>query len=167
MKKEFKYIILVILIIIIIWAVIKFYNSYDKLENNDNIVNSAKVFDEPETMVYEVKGQEKFRLKKDDKEYDTILEKLNFSLIEGYTSKDEAYRNGYKLKLLIIDIEEEIYSKNSVLRLFYSDTYEIDIIFGEDTVLDIIYVEKGVEADCFYGFDEIAKDRIKEYIDNI
>lgn len=168
MVKGLKYIVVVILVIIIIWAVIKFYSSYNKTENNDNIiVNSTKVFEEPETIVYEVKGYKKFSLKKEDKEYDIILEKLNSSLIEGYTSKEDAYKNGYKLKLLIIDIEEEIYSKNSVLRLFYSDTYEIDIIFGEDKILDIIYVEKGVEADCFYGFDEIAKDRIKEYIDNI
>lgn len=166
MAKGLKYTVVVIIIITIMWAFTKFYGSYNKSENNEDIVNSTKVFEEPEIMVYEIKGQEKFRFKKDDKEYNTVLEKLNSSLIEGYTSKEEAYNKGYYVGLYISDIKEEIYSKNAVLRLFYSDVYEIDIIFEEDSVLDIIYIENG-KTSCFYGFENNIQNEIKQYVDSI
>ena len=71
--------------------------------------------------------------------------------------------DGYKT---FIDIEDDIYSKYSVLRLLYSDTYEIDIIFGENSVLDVIYVEDG-KTSCFYAFDNKVQDEIQEYVENI
>lgn len=166
MPKGLKCIVIIFLIIIIILVAVNFYKTHNKSKGNGNTINSTKVFEEPQSIVYQVKGQEKFKLKKDDKEYDIILEKLNSSLIEGYTSREKAYKRGYAVGLDIIDIQEEIYSKNSVLRLFYTDTYEIDIIFEEDSVLDIIYVEDG-KTDCFYGFDNEIQDQIKEYVDNI
>ena len=52
-----------------------------------------------------------------------------------------------------------------MLRLHYSDTYEIDIIFEKNSVLDIIYVEDG-RTSCFSGFDNKVQDEIKEYLDN-
>lgn len=166
MAKGLKYIVAVILIIIIIWTITKIYGSYNKTENNDNIINTAKVFEEPESIVYQVKEQKKFSLKKEDKEYSIVLEKLNSSLIDGYTSKEEAYNKGYYVGLYISDIEEEIYSKNPVLRLMYSDIYEIDIVFEEDSVLDIIYRENG-KTSCFHGFENSIQNEIKKYIDNI
>lgn len=125
-----------------------------------------EVFEEPQTITYEVKGKEQYKLTKEDEEFNTILEKLNSSLIEGYTSREGAYEKGYYVGLEIIDIEKEIYSENSVLRLHYSDTYEINIIFEENSVLDIIYIEEG-RTYCFYGFDNKVQEEIKDYVDNI
>ena len=95
-----------------------------------------------------------------------ILDKLNSSLIEGYTSRQDAWDKGYYVGLDIIDIEDDVYSKYSVLRLSYSDTYEIDVIFGENSVLDVIYVEDG-KTSCFYAFDNKVQDEIQEYVGNI
>lgn len=124
------------------------------------------VFEEPQTITYEIKGKEKYKLTKQDAEFDLILDKLNSSLIEGYTSRLAARDKGYTVGLEIIDIEDDIYSKYSVLRLLYSDTYEIDIIFGENSVLDVIYVEDG-KTSCFYAFDNKVQDEIQEYVENI
>lgn len=88
------------------------------------------------------------------------MDKLNSSIDENYNSKRET------LPLDILDIHKEIYSKNSVLRLHYSDEYEIDIIFEKNSVLDIIYVEDG-RTSCFSGFDNKVQEEIKEYLDNI
>ena len=66
-------------------------------------------------MIYTVNDKEKYRLTKEDKEYAEVLEKLNSSLVEGFTSKETAFREkGYGVGLDIIDIHKEIYSKNSV-----------------------------------------------------
>ena len=103
---------------------------------------------------------------KEDKEYAEVLERLNSSLVEGFTSKETAFRErGYGVGLDIIDIHKEIYSKNAVLRLIYSDNYEIDIVFEKNSVLDIIYIENN-KKDCFYGFDNKVQEEIKEYLDN-
>jgi hypothetical protein len=132
--------------------------------NKENV--NKKVFKEPQEITYEIKGKEKYKLTKNDEEFSIILEKLNEALIAGYTSKEAAYDKGYYVKLAIMNIEKDIYSKNSVLRLHYSDTYEIDIIFEKNSVLDIIYIENGATY-CFYGFDNKLQDEIKEYVDNI
>lgn len=132
--------------------------------NQEN--TNKRVFEEPQTITYEIKGKEQYKLKKDDEEFNIILEKLNSSLIEGYTSKEAAYDKGYYIKLEIVDIENEIYSKNSILKLYYNDVCEIDIIFEKNSVLDIIYIEDG-KTYCFKGFDNKIQDEIKEYLDNI
>lgn len=163
MSKLLKYVIVIALILIAIFAVCKFT---DKETSNNHEETPKKVFEEPQYMIYAVNCKEKYTLTKNDEEFNIILEKLNSSLIKGYTSRETARKNGYSVGLDIIDIEKEIYSKNSVLRLIYSDTYEINIIFEKNSVLDIIYVESG-KTYCFYGFDNKVQDEIQEYLDNI
>lgn len=167
------------------WSDISFYELNPKiafinhnLEGNDakvaleiaKTINISKigeeVFEEPQIITYEVKGKEQYKLTKQDEEFDLILDKLNSSLIEGYTSRQDAWDKGYYVGLDIIDIEDDVYSKYSVLRLSYSDTYEIDVIFGENSVLDVIYVEDG-KTSCFYAFDNKVQDEIQEYVGNI
>lgn len=166
MPKLLKYCIGIALILVAIVAIFKFANK----GKNENVTNkeevSKKVFEDPQYMIYTVNDKEKYRLTKKDKEYAEVLEKLNSSLVEGFTSKETAFRErGYGVGLDIIDIHEEIYLKNSVLRLIYSDNYEIDIVFEKDSVLDIIYIENN-KKDCFYGFDNKVQEEIKEYLDN-
>ena len=110
-------------------------------------------------MIYTVNDKEKYKLTKEDREYSEILDKLNSSIDENYNTKRE------KLLLSILDIHKEIYSKKSVLRLIYSEAYEIDIVFEKNSVLDIIYIEDG-RTSCFSGFDNKVQDEIKEYLDN-
>ncbi|MGN1271090.1 MAG: hypothetical protein ACI4UX_03845 [Clostridia bacterium] len=166
MLKLLKYVIVVALIVIGVFIIFKFTNKEKKEEIANNEEVTQKVFEEPQYMIYAVNDKEKYRLTKNDEEFSIILEKLNSSLIEGYTSKEEAYKKGYYVGLDIIDIEKEIYSKNSVLRLHYSDTYEIDIIFEKNSVLDIIYIENE-KRDSFYGFDNKVQEDIQKYLDNI
>lgn len=137
-------------------------NIIDTNQENDN----KKVFEEPQTITYEIKGKEQYKLTKDAEEFSIILDKLNSSLIEGYTSKEAAYDKGYYVGLEMFSVKEEVLVKNDILRLIYSDTYEIDIIFEKNSVLDIIYIENG-RTYCFYGFDNEVQDEIKEYVDNI
>ena len=167
MKKIIICGVILILLISIGYIFSKYMSKEEEnvIETNQENVNK-KVFEEPQEIIYEVKGKEQYKLTKNDKEFSIILEKLNSSLIEGYTSKEIAREKGYYVGLDIIDIQKEIYSENSVLRLHYSDIYEIDIIFEKNSVLDIIYIENG-RTNCFYGFDNKVQDGIKEYIDNI
>lgn len=165
MSKLLKYVVVIALILVAIFAIFKFANKEKSDDVADKEGASKKVFEEPQEITYEVKGKEQYKLTKNDEEFSIILEKLNSSLIEEYTSKETA-RKKYYVGLEIIDIQEEIYSKNSVLRLHYSDTYEIDIIFEKNSVLDIIYVEDG-RTSCFSGFDNKVQDEIQEYLDNI
>lgn len=166
MKKILMFIIVAILLIGIVFVCSKYINKEENvIETNQENINK-KVFEEPQEIVYEIKCKEQYKLTKEDEEFSIILDKLNSSLIEGYTSKDAAYDKGYYIGLEIIDIEDEIYSENSVLRLHYSDTYEIDIIFEKNSVLDIIYIENG-RTYCFYGFDNKVQDEIEDYVDNI
>lgn len=166
MKKILMFIIVAILLIGIVFVCSKYINKEENvIETNQENINK-KVFEEPQEIVYEIKGKEQYKLTKEDEEFSIILDKLNSSLIEEYTSKDAAYDKGYYIGLEIIDIQDEIYSENSVLRLHYSDTYEIDIIFEKNSVLDIIYIENG-RTYCFYGFDNKVQDEIEDYVDNI
>ena len=154
MPKLLKYIIIIALILIAIFAILKFTNKEKGEEITNNQETPKKVFEDPEYMIYTVNDKEKYRLTKEDKEYAEVLEKLNES-----ASKKE------RVGLEIIDIHKEIYSKNAVLRLIYSDTYEIDIVFEKNSVLDIIYIENNKKA-CFYGFDNKVQEEIKEYLNN-
>ena len=154
MPKSLKYIIIIALILVAIFAILKFTNKGKGKEITNNQETSKKVFEDPEYMIYTVNDKEKYRLTKEDKEYAEVLEKLNES-----ASKKE------RVGLEIIDIHKEIYSKNAVLRLIYSDTYEIDIVFEKNSVLDIIYIENNKKA-CFYGFDNKVQEEIKEYLNN-
>ena len=154
MPKLLKYIIIIALILIAIFAILKFTNKEKDEEITNNQETPKKVFEDPEYMIYTVNDKEKYRLTKEDKEYAEVLEKLNES-----ASKKE------RVGLEIIDIHKEIYSKNAVLRLIYSDTYEIDIVFEKNSVLDIIYIENNKKA-CFYGFDNKVQEEIKEYLNN-
>lgn len=167
MKKVIMCSVILILLIGIGFICSKYISKEEENVIGTNQENTnKKVFEEPQTITYEIKGKEQYKLTKDDEEFSIILEKLNSSLIEGYTSKETAREKGYYVGLDIIDIQKEIYSENSVLRLHYSDIYEIDIIFEKNSVLDIIYIENG-RTNCFYGFDNKVQDGIKEYIDNI
>ena len=117
MPKLLKYIIIIALILIAIFAILKFTNKEKGEEITNNQETSKKVFEDPEYMIYIVNDKEKYRLTKKDKEYAEVLEKLNSSLVEGFTSKETAFREkGYGVGLDIIDIHKEIYSKNAVLR---------------------------------------------------
>ena len=166
MSKLLKYIIVIALILVAIFVILKFTNKGKSVEVADKEEVPKKVFEEPQYMIYTVNDKEKYRLTKEDKEYAEVLEKLNSSLVEGFTSKETAFREkGYGVGLDIIDIHKEIYSKNAVLRLIYSDNYEIDIVFEKNSVLDIIYIENN-KKDCFYGFDNKVQEEIKEYLDN-
>lgn len=168
MKKVLIGIIIAILIVCIVLICNKTITKNEgtnELDTNQENVDK-KVFEDPQTITYEIKGKEQYKLTKEDEEFDLILDKLNSSLIEGYTSRQAAVDNGFSVGLLIMDIEEDIYSKYSVLRLLYSDIYEIDIIFGEGGVLDVIYVEDG-KTSCFGAFDRNTQDEIQEYLDNI
>jgi hypothetical protein len=160
MSKLLKYVIGIALILVAIFAIFKFTNKGKSEEVADKEEVPKKVFEEPQYMIYMVNDKEKYKLTKEDKEYSEILDKLNSSIDENYNSKRET------LPLDILDIHKEIYSKNSVLRLHYSDEYEIDIIFEKNSVLDIIYVEDG-RTSCFSGFDNKVQEEIKEYLDNI
>lgn len=159
MSKLLKYIIVIALILIAVFAILKFTNKEKSEEIVDKEEVSKKVFEEPQYMIYTVNDKEKYKLTKEDKEYSEILDKLNSSIDENYNTKRE------KLLLSILDIHKEIYSKNSVLRLIYSEAYEIDIVFEKNSVLDIIYIEDG-RTSCFSGFDNKVQDEIKEYLDN-
>lgn len=159
MPKLLKYIIIIALILIAIFAILKFTNKEKGEEITNNQETSKKVFEEPQYMIYMVNDKEKYKLTKEDKEYSEILDKLNSSIDENYNTKRQ------KLLLSILDIHKEIYSKNSVLRLIYSEVYEIDIVFEKNSVLDIIYIENN-KKDCFYGFDNKVQEEIKEYLDN-
>ncbi len=167
MEKLLKYIVIVCSIFIIVFVAFKYFNKSDKANNLNNETNTnQKVFEEPETIVYQIKGKEKFKLTKEDEEYSKILDKLNSSLGDGYTSREAARESGVGIPLLIIDIQEEIYSKYSVLRLIYNENYEIDVILDNTDVLDIIYVENNI-YDSYGAFKEGIKKEIKQYIDNI
>ena len=159
MSKLLKYIIVIALILIAVFAILKFTNKEKSEEIVDKEEVSKKVFEEPQYMIYTDNDKEKYKLTKEDKEYSEILDKLNSSIDENYNTKRE------KLLLSILDIHKEIYSKNSVLRLIYSEAYEIDIVFEKNSVLDIIYIEDG-RTSCFSGFDNKVQDEIKEYLDN-
>lgn len=167
MGKLLKYIAIVCLIFIIGFIAFKCFNKSDKVDNLGNKNNTnQEVFEDPETIVYQIKGKEKFTLTKEDEEYSEILNKLNSSLVDGYTSREVAGEKGWGLPLLIIDIQEEIYSKYSTLKLIYNENYEIDVILDEPGVLDVIYVENNI-YDSYYAFDETTKKEIKEFIDSI
>ena len=159
MSKLLKYVVVIALILIAVFAILKFTNKGKSEEIVDKEEVSKKVFEEPQYMIYTVNDKEKYKLTKEDKEYSEILDKLNSSIDENYNTKRE------KLLLSILDIHKEIYSKNSVLRLIYSEAYEIDIVFEKNSVLDIIYIEDG-RTRCFSGFDNKVQDEIKEYLDN-
>ena len=159
MPKLLKYIIIIALILIAIFAILKFTNKGKSEEVVDKEEVPKKVFEEPQYMIYTVNDKEKYKLTKEDREYSEILDKLNSSIDENYNTKRE------KLLLSILDIHKEIYSKKSVLRLIYSEAYEIDIVFEKNSVLDIIYIEDG-RTSCFSGFDNKVQDEIKEYLDN-
>lgn len=159
MSKLLKYIIVIALILIAVFAILKFTNKGKSEEIVDKEEVPKKVFEEPQYMIYTVNDKEKYKLTKEDREYSEILDKLNSSIDENYNTKRE------KLLLSILDIHKEIYSKNSVLRLIYSEAYEIDIVFEKNSVLDIIYIEDG-RTSCFSGFDNKVQDEIKEYLDN-
>lgn len=160
MSKLLKYVVVIALILIAIFAIFKFTNKVKSEEVADKEKVPKKVFEEPQYMIYMVNDKEKYKLTKEDKEYSEILDKLNSSIDENYSTKRE------KLLLSILDIHKEIYSKNSVLRLIYSEAYEIDIVFEKNSVLDIIYIENE-KRDSFYGFDNKVQDEIQEYLDNI
>ena len=167
MEKLLKYIVVVCSIFIIVFVAFKYFNKSDKANNLNNETNTnQKVFEDPESIVYQIKGKEKFTLTKEDEEYGQILDKLKSLLGTDYTSKDVAFKEMGRVKLSIVDIQKEIYLENSVLRLLYSDTYEIDIIFGEDNVLDIIYIEDE-KTDCFHGFKNNDKEELRKFIDTI
>lgn len=159
MSKLLKYVVVIALILIAVFAILKFTNKGKSEEVVDKEEVSKKVFEEPQYMIYTVNDKEKYKLTKEDREYSEILDKLNSSIDENYNTKRE------KLLLSILDIHKEIYSKNSVLRLIYSEAYEIDIVFEKNSVLDIIYIEDG-RTSCFSGFDNKVQDEIKEYLDN-
>ena len=159
MSKLLKYIIVIALILIAVFAILKFTNKGKSEEIVDKEEVPKKVFEEPQYIIYTVNDKEKYKLTKEDREYSEILDKLNSSIDENYNTKRE------KLLLSILDIHKEIYSKNSVLRLIYSEAYEIDIVFEKNSVLDIIYIEDG-RTSCFSGFDNKVQDEIKEYLDN-
>lgn len=78
MGKLLKYIGIVFLIFVIVFIAFKYFNKSDKLDNKIN--NNQKVFEDPETIVYQIKGKEKFTLTKEDEEYRQILDKLNASV---------------------------------------------------------------------------------------
>lgn len=166
MKKVLIFIIIAILLIGIVFVCSKYINKEEEVIDTNQENANKKVFEEPQEITYEIKGKEQYKLTKEDEEFSIILDKLNSSLIEGYTSREAADDKGYYVGLSILDINKEIYSKNSVLRLHYSDTYEIDIIFEKNSVLDIIYIENG-RTYCFYGFDNKVQDEIEEYVDSI
>lgn len=110
MPKLLKYIIIIALILIAIFAILKFTNKEKGEEITNNQETPKKVFEDPEYMIYTVNDKEKYRLTKEDKEYAEVLEKLNSSLVEGFTSKETAFREkGYGVGLDIIDIHKEIY----------------------------------------------------------
>ncbi len=159
MSKLLKYVVVIALILIAVFAILKFTNKGKSEEVVDKEEVPKKVFEEPQYMIYTVNDKEKYKLTKEDREYSEILDKLNSSIDENYNTKRE------KLLLSILDIHKEIYSKNSVLRLIYSEAYEIDIVFEKNSVLDIIYIEDG-RTSCFSGFDNKVQDEIKEYLDN-
>ena len=159
MSKLLKYVVVIALILIAVFAILKFTNKGKSEEVVDKEEVPKKVFEEPQYMIYTVNDKEKYKLTKEDREYSEILDKLNSSIDENYNTKRK------KLLLSILDIHKEIYSKKSVLRLIYSEAYEIDIVFEKNSVLDIIYIEDG-RTSCFSGFDNKVQDEIKEYLDN-
>ena len=159
MSKLLKYVVVIALILIAVFAILKFTNKGKSEEVVDKEEVPKKVFEEPQYMIYTVNDKEKYKLTKEDREYSEILDKLNSSIDENYNTKRE------NLLLSILDIHKEIYSKKSVLRLIYSEAYEIDIVFEKNSVLDIIYIEDG-RTSCFSGFDNKVQDEIKEYLDN-
>ena len=159
MSKLLKYVVVIALILIAVFAILKFTNKGKSEEVVDKEEVPKKVFEEPQYMIYTVNDKEKYKLTKEDREYSEILDKLNSSIDENYNTKRE------KLLLSILDIHKEIYSKKSVLRLIYSEAYEIDIVFEKNSVLDIIYIEDG-RTSCFSRFDNKVQDEIKEYLDN-
>lgn len=80
MPNLIKYIGIIILILVAIFAIFKFANINSKSSNNEEPKVESKVFEDPETIIYQVKGKEKFTLTKEDEEYSEILNKLNSSL---------------------------------------------------------------------------------------
>lgn len=163
MPKLLKYIIIILLIIIIGFIGFKFFNKTEDTHAEPN--ETTKVFKNPKAIVYQINGKEKFKLDKEDNKYNQILEKLNSSLIEDFTSIQVA-REKFATITYINNIEEQIYSSNAVLRLIYNEIKEIDIIFEEDSVLDIIYVDNG-KYECFNAFEETSQKELKDYLDNI
>ena len=116
MSKLLKYIIVIALILVAIFVILKFTNKGKSVEVADKEEVPKKVFEEPQYMIYTVNDKEKYRLTKEDTEYAEILDKLNSSIDENYNTKRQT------VLLDIIDIHKEVYSKNAVLRLIYSDT---------------------------------------------
>ncbi len=165
MQKLLKYIIIILLIIIIGFISFKFFNKTEDTDTDVETNAPKEVFKNPETIVYQINGKEKFRLSKEDDKYNQILDKLNSSLIEDFTSIQVA-REKFATITYINNIEEQIYSSNAVLRLIYNEIKEIDIIFEEDSVLDIIYVDNG-KYECFNAFEEASQKELKDYLDNI
>lgn len=163
MPKVLKYIIIILLIIIIGFIGFKFFNKTEDTDAEPN--ETTKVFKNPKTIVYQINEKEIFRLSKEDDKYDQILDKLNSSLVEDFTSIQVA-REKFATITYINNIEEQIYSSNAVLRLIYNEIKEIDIIFEEDSVLDIIYVDNG-KYECFNAFEETSQKELKDYLDNI
>ena len=139
MSKLLKYVVVIALILIAVFAILKFTNKGKSEEVVDKEEVPKKVFEEPQYMIYTVNDKEKYKLTKEDREYSEILDKLNSSIDENYNTKRE------KLLLSILDIHKEIYSKKSVLRLIYSEAYEIDIVFENDT-------ESTGTISCTYSF---------------
>lgn len=72
--KLLKYIGIVFLILVIVFVAFKYFNKSDNVDNlgNENNANQ-KVFENPETIAYQIKGKEKFTLTKEDEEYRQIL----------------------------------------------------------------------------------------------
>lgn len=75
--------------------------------------------------------------------------------------------NGGKLLSDSISIQEKINANPPILRLVYSQNYEIDIIFdSSEDLLDVIYLENN-KYDAYDAFGEATKNEIKEFIDSI
>ena len=109
MPKLLKYIIIIALILIAIFAILKFTNKEKGEEITNNQETPKKVFEDPAYMIYTVNDKEKYRLTKEDKEYAEVLEKLNSSLVEGFTSKETAFREkGKTVKIEYKDLNVSI-----------------------------------------------------------
>lgn len=74
MVKFLKYIGIVAIVLVVVFIIFKYVNGRNKTLDD---VDSKNMFEDPESIVYEIKGEEQFRLTKENEEYSKLLEKLN------------------------------------------------------------------------------------------
>lgn len=160
-KKIIISLTIILIVVIAIGIIIQVVN----MKKNEPIVKWQ--LEKPEYIIYQINGEIICEMRKSEKTaLYAIPGEINEAIFEDFQL---GKNNVHYVPVEIENIKEEIYLQNSVLRMFYNNDIEIDIILDSSPrEFNLIYIN-GNDKECYKAFEmeKSNMDELKEFIEKI